>query len=234
MWARLKKGSSEDGVSKKGGGALKYRLLLQKDPNDAKTLSKLGAIQLEAGDVDESLKNLRKAVELGYDDGTFWRTYGRALMQSWHRDYDSGDSDPEDAEDAVEAFENALKHVENATNPKVYLELASASAAMGAVDGALQVYANVIVNFPQYAGLSVAIFKAAVLSMHPDVADLDVCERYFGDIMMNPPAPYTEALLLFQLARVYEMKGKRKTARAAFREVFGKLTLKERGWVYFP
>ena len=47
--------------------------------------------------------------------------------------------------------------------------------------------------------------------------------------MINPPAPYTEALLLFQLARVYEMKGKRKTARAAFREVFGKLSPKERG-----
>ena len=111
MWAKLKgagKGAGgAGGGGKKGGGALKYRLLLQKDPDNVNALSKLGAIRLEAGEISSALKHLRKARELGLDTGTFWRTFGRALLQSWHRDVEDGSEDPEEAEDAVEAFENA-------------------------------------------------------------------------------------------------------------------------------
>lgn len=232
MWKRLARRNDSKGSTATAPGTLKYRVLLQNDPDNLQALSKLGIIYFDSGENEKACELLTKAKALrGRSEkgsGRFWRTLGRALMKRWYTAYDIGwcgqtDEQTNDAESAVDAFEACLKHVENATNPAVYVELGKAYEAYGAYNGAQQAYANVVVNFPSWKKLPRAVFNAAVVSLHPSIMNMEESKRYFEHIMIDPPRPYTENLLLFQLARLYQMMGKRKLARDAFTEVFKKM-----------
>eukprot|EP00948_MAST-09A_sp_MAST-9A-sp1_P004006 g4006.t1 len=207
---------------------MEYSSILQGDPTNAEANFQLGNILVvtsqdaSSSEFLNGVKYLEYAKDLGLDTGEFWRSLGGAYLKKWE-----ASRDEDDAQQALTHLENAMKFPDNAQNPTFLAEVSRAYEASGAYEGALDILSSIILSFPNSSFLPDIIFRAAELNMHPQVRNLKESIKYFEYIMMNPPEPYTEELLLFQLARAYSTQGRKKLARDAFRECFGKIRNKE-------
>jgi hypothetical protein len=237
MWNRL-------GAGKSRNPTLKYRALLQADPDNGTLNVKLGLAYytdaIEQSDSsssdDESdrdskqkdaqkllglaCKHLKKGTDNGVDTGEAWFSLGSAQYALWEYTWDDvidedGDGVDDRLQDAQTSFQAAFRFPLFLADPKTYYQVATIYEDFGSFEGALQMYAHIVTTFPDFPNLGMVLLRAAALCMHPQVGMFDEAVRYWEFLMDSPPPPYSASSVLFQLARAYQLQDPSNSRRPA-------------------
>ena len=128
---------------------------------------------------------------------------------------------------AQRAFAPALRHMENAADPGLLLDAAMCYEGLADWQGALTIYGSIITGFPRYTGMTFVVVRAvAVLAQS---GQLPTAAAYIERVLDLPPtqAGFTSDDMMFILARVYELAGRRREANDTYKECHRLYTKKQ-------
>ena len=204
-------------VGKAKVGLALARKALEEENGDgqakAKACKKLGLSAVKQGQRAEGIKLLVQATELGLSEGIVWRTLGEEGLAHY---VDTGARKFLDL--SYSAYEEASHHWDTVTSPAVQLGLGNVYKEYGSYEGALQVYATIITDFPRWHGIAEVTFQSACVLKH--MGEFAQAVTYLEYILDSPPRCASALTLLFMLARLYELTERKKEADDAFSAVF--------------
>ena len=183
------------------------------EQSKGKACKKLGLDAIKRGERAKGIDLLVQATELGISDGVVWRTLGEQSLAHY---VDTGNRDFLDH--SYSAYEQASHHWDAVTSPAVQLGLGNVYKEYGSYEGALQVYATIITDFPRWHGIAEVTFQSACVLKH--MGEFAQAITYLEYILDSPPRCASGLTLLFMLARLYELSERTKEANDAFSAVF--------------
>ena len=191
---------------------------LIKDPHDTEKIVKLGLLCAASKQGGRSPRITRCAVLLlshaihkGHlGDGRFWRCLAECHFVTWMSE--GLRAERLHLERSYDAYENALKSIENATDIDVWLDATYVCQLLGRPEQAAQMLNNVLMKFPNHKDSARRYLQAAILMSH--LHRYKVALSYMENCVSGGGAnPYTKSDLLFVMARIKEMWGKEEALR---------------------
>ncbi len=194
--------------------------LLKRDPKSYTSARLIGLRFNEEGNILKAAAYLQYASQEKKDHpAAFWVSLAKLQMQMWtntfHHSY---------LECAIEAYKEAMKHMEYMQDPGIRYELGKCYYIYGALEGALSVFSNIITEFPQYGKIKDIIWMSAVAMKQ--LGNLDEALEYFKHTLEDLPSTYREEHVLFVMASLYNAQGKRPFAQEAYSTIFRKFNPK--------
>tara|TARA_B100000780_G_scaffold261996_1_gene214802 strand:+ start:1345 stop:5361 length:4017 start_codon:yes stop_codon:yes gene_type:complete len=119
---------------------------------------------------------------------------------------------------ALDCSEIASRFLENIANQSLWILRGRIHESLGHLQEASDLYEKCIANFTQGKSLNEVMFRAAAVSKR--LGRFTRCVAYFEYALINPPTGFTQADILFQVARAHEQEGKVDIASDGFRQAF--------------
>eukprot|EP00948_MAST-09A_sp_MAST-9A-sp1_P000215 g215.t1 len=190
--------------------------ILSVDPYNVDALLALAKTLLKK-EPEDSIRFLLRAQNAGHYDGSSSRLTAKAYFLAWELDKEI----VENLEQAFLYYQDCLNFVENTVDPNVHFELCKVYLAYGSYDGALHVMSKLISGFPTFPKLPKVILLAASVLKY--LKEYDQAWTYFTYLIDSPPGNLSEAAIMFQLAHLSELQGKKMLASEGYKEVWLKL-----------
>ncbi|OQS01269.1 hypothetical protein ACHHYP_01500 [Achlya hypogyna] len=181
-----------------------------------------GYAELSAGQLDKAQRTLRIAFRNGCKSAQLVRAIGKCYVQLYERHYRD-----HDLRMGCVWYTKASKRLELSISPTYLVEYAQALYLSGALQHAAEVLATVIKGFPTFAQLPRVIFRAAMLLLALDMHDQS--KDYLLYLLEAPPPPWTDAELMFVIARLYFLDDDLKHAAFAFDDAYRRWKLQWAG-----
>ena len=187
--------------------------VLAVEPGNLRALCEVGYCRYRDDRPEEAVVLLKRAVDLGGRDPYLWRVIGKSLLRMWRlRGAETF------MHDAREAFEQSMRHPENRKDPEYVYDIAVAYMDFRATEGAINMMAAFIVDFPTCPFLDRVILTAAVCLKQ--LRSYGECVRLLHNIVDEPPRPYLSGHVLFLLGRVYQLSNHKDLSQQAFAQSF--------------
>jgi len=218
-----------------------YMKKLVQEPKNFKTMQRIGFMAKKEADREISEDPLfafhlyrsaalvlQKAVEVqgvqdAVKDSEFpWKDLAESHMRAWLLTGVKGDR--HHLELSSQAWANATKQLNNASDPECLVKYASVQQFLGNFTSAGDILGEILTAFPNYERSGQVALQAAIIfkSLHNYKQAAAHVETV---LKIGPPAPYTEMDLMFIMARVYEEwskedESKEQTSHKAFMKIY--------------
>lgn len=186
----------------------------------AKKLALQGYALLDCGKLDKGCVTLRKAFEMGDRSSRILRELGRAYFKIW-----LDNPVPSHLYCSYFYYQRASKRLELLCSPAFLVELASVLEGLGKFKKAAELMGRIVTGFQSYVKLNAVIFHAGVILVNMEM--YEEATQYILHTLEDPPKPWKSHDILFIVARLYELGGKKKLSIAAYEQSFKSNTFDE-------
>lgn len=141
----------------------------------------------------------------------------------------------DDLHKAYTAYQQALYHLPNPKEPKLWYGIGILYDRYGSLEHAEEAFASVVHMDPDYEKANEIYFRLGIIYKQQNKFQASLeCFRY---ILHNPPRPLTEVDIWFQIGHVYEQQKEFGLAKEAYERVLAEnpshaKVLQQLGWLY--
>ncbi|ORY90346.1 hypothetical protein BCR43DRAFT_499156 [Syncephalastrum racemosum] len=200
-----------------------FKFALKHNPNSVPALSRIAALYRSQEQFDKAIKYYRRILSLKENHGEIWGALGHCylMMEQW--------------EDAYAAYQQALCHLPDPKDPKLWYGIGILYDRHGSIEHAEEAFSAVIKMDPNFDKANEIYFRLGIIYKQQQRYPLSLqCFRY---ILQNPPKPLTEVDIWYQTGHVYEQQQEYEWAKDAYERVLNEKpddakVLQQYGWLF--
>jgi general transcriptional corepressor CYC8 len=178
---------------------------LKHHPHSVVALTRVASIYRAREQFPQAVDILQRLLHHDAQNGEAWASIGHCWLMM------------DDLGKAYHAYQQALYHLPNPMEPKLWYGVGILYDRYGSLENAEEAFASVIKIDPHFERLSEIYFRLGVIAKQ--LGKYDRAHHYFRYLQHQPPPPLIEADILFQLGHVHELQGKFEEARDVYERI---------------
>ncbi|KAG0757923.1 hypothetical protein G6F57_009472 [Rhizopus arrhizus] len=200
-----------------------YESALRHNPYSIPALSHIASLCRGREQFGKAVEYFKRILALQENNGEAWSALGHCYLMM------------ENLQEAYQAYQQALYHLQNPKDPKLWYGIGILYDRYGSIEHAEEAFSAVMKMDSQFEKASEIYFRLGIIYKQQQKYDLSLqCFRY---ILRNPPKPLTEVDIWFQTGHVYEQQKEYELAKEAYERVLvdnsdHAKVLQQLGWLY--
>ncbi|KAI9251957.1 hypothetical protein BY458DRAFT_536051 [Sporodiniella umbellata] len=200
-----------------------YENALRHNPYSVAALSLVASLCRGREQFSKAVEYFKRILALHENNGEAWSALGHCYLMM------------ENLQEAYQAYQQALYHLQNPKDPKLWYGIGILYDRYGSIEHAEEAFSAVMKMDPQFEKANEIYFRLGIIYKQQHKYDLSLqCFRY---ILRHPPKPLTEIDIWFQTGHVYEQQKEYDLAKDAYEKVLvdnpdHAKVLQQLGWLY--
>ncbi|KAG0171746.1 glucose repression mediator protein [Apophysomyces sp. BC1034] len=200
-----------------------YESALRHNPYSVITLTQIASLCRGREQFGRAVENFKRILAIQENHGETWAALGHCYLMM------------ENLQDAYNAYQQALYHLSNPKDPKLWYGIGILYDRYGSLEHAEEAFSAVMKMDPKFEKANEIYFRLGIIYKQQQKFDLSLqCFRY---ILHSPPRPLTESDIWFQTGHVYEQQKEYELAKEAYERVLSEnpdhaKVLQQLGWLY--
>ncbi|KAG0743393.1 hypothetical protein G6F57_009449 [Rhizopus arrhizus] len=200
-----------------------YESALRHNPYSVAALTHIASICRGKEQFGKAVEYFKRILALQENNGEAWSALGHCYLMM------------DNLQEAYQAYQQALYHLQNPKDPKLWYGIGILYDRYGSIDHAEEAFSAVMKMDPNFEKANEIYFRLGIIYKQHQKYDLSLqCFRY---ILRNPPKPLTEVDIWFQTGHVYEQQKEYELAKEAYEKVLidnpdHAKVLQQLGWLY--
>ncbi|KAI8849261.1 hypothetical protein BC829DRAFT_369338 [Chytridium lagenaria] len=200
-----------------------YDSALRHNPSSVQALTRIAALCRAREQYYRAVEYFQRIVAIDPSNGEIWGALGHCCLMI------------DDLQKAYHAYQQALYHLPNPKEPKLWYGIGILYDRYGSFEHAEEAFSAVIRMEPKFDKANEIYFRLGIIYKQQGKYDLSLsCFKY---ILSCPPKPLTEVDIWFQIGHVYEQQKEYHLARDAYERVLAEnpshaKVLQQLGWLY--
>ncbi|BFZ64416.1 glucose repression mediator protein [Saitoella coloradoensis] len=200
-----------------------YESALRQNPYSIPAMNHIATILREKQQYPRAVEYFQSILNLDQSNGDAWGSLGHCYLMM------------DDLQKAYSAYQQALYHLQNPKEPKLWYGIGILYDRYGSFEHAEEAFSQVMRMDPNFDKANEIYFRLGIIykqqQRYPQSLE---CFRY---ILKNPPRPLTEIDIWFQIGHVYEQQKEYTSAKEAYERVLAEnpnhsKVLQQLGWLY--
>ncbi|KAG9001061.1 glucose repression mediator protein [Tulasnella sp. JGI-2019a] len=200
-----------------------YEHALRHNPESERALTQVASIARSREDFAKAIEFFQRALDVRQENGEVWSALGHCYLMQ------------DDLQKAYTAYQQALYHLPNPKDPKLWYGIGILYDRYGSLDNAEEAFASVMRMDSKFEKAEEILFRLGIIykqqQKYPESLDC------FDRILRNPPAPLANLDIWFQIGHVYEQAKNFEQAKEAYERVLAESpnhakVLQQLGWLY--
>ncbi|OCF59955.1 general transcriptional repressor [Kwoniella mangroviensis CBS 10435] len=216
-------GAVAEGMNNPDRALTAFENALRHNPSSVLGLNAVASIARSRDNFDKAIEYFQRILNINQENGEVWGSMGHCLLMK------------DDLPKAYTAYQQALYHLPNPKEPKLWYGIGILYDRYGSFEHAEEAFSSVLKMDPNFEKANEIYFRLGIIYKHQRKfgASLE-CFRY---ILNNPPRPLTSWDIWFQLGHVYEQDRDYENAREAYLRVLSHQpdhakVLQQLGWLH--
>nr|XP_018266413.1 general transcriptional repressor [Kwoniella dejecticola CBS 10117]OBR88571.1 general transcriptional repressor [Kwoniella dejecticola CBS 10117] len=216
-------GAVAEGMNNPDRALTAFENALRHNPSSVLGLNAVASIARSRDNFDKAIEYFQRILNINQENGEVWGSMGHCLLMK------------DDLPKAYTAYQQALYHLPNPKEPKLWYGIGILYDRYGSFEHAEEAFSSVLKMDPNFEKANEIYFRLGIIYKHQRKfpASLD-CFKY---ILSNPPRPLTTWDIWFQLGHVYEQDRDYEAARDAYMRVLSHQpdhakVLQQLGWLH--
>ncbi|KAJ9087996.1 glucose repression mediator protein [Entomophthora muscae] len=200
-----------------------YESALRHNPYSFSALFKIATLCRGREQYQKATDFFQRALNIDGNNGEVWGALGHCFLMM------------DELQKAYSAYQQALYHLPNPKDPKLWYGIGILYDRYGSLDHAEEAFSAVMRMEPKFDKGNEIYFRLGIIYKQQSKFDLSLqCFRY---ILHAPPRPLTEVDIWFQIGHVYEQQKEYVLAKEAYERVLAENSahakvLQQLGWLY--
>ncbi|KAG8932974.1 glucose repression mediator protein [Tulasnella sp. 417] len=200
-----------------------YENALRHNPESERALTQVASIARSRDDFGKAIEFFQRALDVRQENGEVWSALGHCYLMQ------------DDLQKAYAAYQQALYHLPNPKDPKLWYGIGILYDRYGSLDNAEEAFSSVLRMDANFEKAEEILFRLGIIYKQQQKysESLDCFDR----ILRNPPAPLANLDIWFQIGHVYEQAKNYEQAKEAYERVLADSpnhakVLQQLGWLY--
>ncbi|CAG8438268.1 3697_t:CDS:10 [Scutellospora calospora] len=200
-----------------------YESALRHNSYSITALSNIAALCRGREQFPKAVEYFQRILNIDQANGEIWGALGHCYLMM------------DDLQKAYSAYQQALFHLPNPKEPKLWYGIGILYDRYGSLDHAEEAFSQVMMMEPKFEKANEIYFRLGIIYKQQQKYDQSLgCFKY---ILHNPPRPLTEVDIWFQIGHVYEQQKNFMSAKEAYERVLNDnpnhaKVLQQLGWLY--
>ncbi|KAF7728103.1 hypothetical protein EC973_006618 [Apophysomyces ossiformis] len=200
-----------------------YESALRHNPYSINALSNIASLCRGREQFAKAVEYFKRILAIQENNGDTWSALGHCYLMM------------DNLQDAYHAYQQALYHLPNPKDPKLWYGIGILYDRYGSIEHAEEAFSAVMKMDPNFEKANEIYFRLGIIYKQQQKYDQSLqCFRY---ILHNPPRPLTEVDIWFQTGHVYEQQKEYEHAKEAYERVLAEnpdhaKVLQQLGWLY--
>lgn len=200
-----------------------YDSALRHNPYSVPAMSAIAGVHRTLDRFEKAVDYFQRVLNIVPENGETWGAMGHCYLMM------------DDLQKAYTAYQQALYHLPNPKEPKLWYGIGILYDRYGSLEHAEEAFASVVHMDPDYEKANEIYFRLGIIYKQQNKYQASLeCFRY---ILNNPPRPLTEVDIWFQIGHVYEQQKEFGLAKEAYERVLSEnpshaKVLQQLGWLY--
>ncbi|KAL1915941.1 uncharacterized protein VTP21DRAFT_6329 [Calcarisporiella thermophila] len=200
-----------------------YEAALNHSPYSIPALQHIAALCRGREQFGRAIEYFQRILRIQENSGEIWGALGHCYLMI------------DDLQQAYHAYQQALYHLPDAKDPKLWYGIGILYDRYGSLEHAEEAFTAVMRMEPKFEKANEIYFRLGIIYKQQQKYDLSLqCFRY---ILNSPPRPLTEIDVWFQIGHVYEQQKEYNLAKEAYERVLQEnpdhaKALQQLGWLY--
>ncbi|RUS19173.1 hypothetical protein BC937DRAFT_87888 [Endogone sp. FLAS-F59071] len=200
-----------------------YESALRHNPYSIPALTQIAALFRIREQFARAVEYFKRILQIQDNNGEIWGALGHCYLMM------------DNLQEAYQAYQQALYHLPNPREPKLWYGIGILYDRYGSLDHAEEAFSAVMNMEPKFEKANEIYFRLGIIYKQQQKYDLSLqCFRY---ILHSPPRPLTEVDIWFQIGHVYEQQKEYQAAKDAYERVLSEnpehaKVLQQLGWLY--
>ncbi|WVQ76396.1 hypothetical protein IAR50_006062 [Cryptococcus sp. DSM 104548] len=216
-------GAVAEGMNDQDRAESAFHNALRHNPSSILGLNAVASVARSRDEFDKAIEYFQRILNANPENGEIWGSMGHCLLMK------------DDLPKAYTAYQQALYHLSNPKEPKLWYGIGILYDRYGSFEHAEEAFSSVLKADPRFDKANEIYFRLGIIYKHQrKFKDSLDCFRY---ILNNPPRPLTSWDIWFQLGHVYEQDRDFESAKDAYMRVLRHQpdhakVLQQLGWIY--
>ncbi|RKP37744.1 hypothetical protein BJ085DRAFT_19027 [Dimargaris cristalligena] len=221
IWVQI--GTISEQMDDKERAIKAYESALKHNPYSVPALTKIAAIHRARDEFEKAAEYFQQVLGVEPINGEVWGALGHCYLMT------------DKLARAYSAYQQALYHLPNAKEPKLWYGIGILYDRFGSYEHAEEAFSAVMKIDPHFEKSNEIYFRLGLI--HKSQRKYESSLSYFRYILNNPPSPLTESDILFQIGHLHELLLDPIQAKEAFEKVLTTnpkhaKVLQQLGWLY--
>lgn len=200
-----------------------YESALRHNPYSVPALTQIASLCRGREQFGRAVDYFKRILAIQENNGETWAALGHCYLMM------------DNLQDAYHAYQQALYHLSNPKDPKLWYGIGILYDRYGSLEHAEEAFSAVMKMDPKFEKANEIYFRLGIIYKQQQKFDLSLqCFRY---ILHTPPRPLTESDIWFQTGHVYEQQKEYELAKEAYERVLAEnpdhaKVLQQLGWLY--
>ena len=200
-----------------------YESALRQNPYSVPAMSQIAAILRSKEQYGRAVEYFQSILNLDQTNGEIWGALGHCYLMM------------DDLQKAYSAYQQALYHLQNPKEPKLWFGIGILYDRYGSLEHAEEAFSQVMRMDPNFEKANEVYFRLGIIYKQQQKYTQSLeCFQY---ILSNPPKPLSSVDIWFQIGHTYENKRDYKAAKDAYERVLAEnpnhsKVLQQLGWLY--
>ncbi|EER25484.1 hypothetical protein D8B26_000215 [Coccidioides posadasii str. Silveira] len=200
-----------------------YQHALRHNQYSVPAMSAISCIYRTKEEFPKAIEFLQNILKIDPQSGESWSSLGHCYLMI------------DNLQDAYSAYQNALYHLRDPKEPKLWYGIGILYDRYGSLDHAEEAFSQVMRMQPDFEKANEIYFRLGIIYKQQQKFHQSLeCFRY---IVKDPPRPLTEEDIWFQIGHVHEQQKDFEAAKAAYKKVLDRdpqhaKVLQQLGWLH--
>ncbi|CAG8608481.1 11164_t:CDS:10 [Acaulospora morrowiae] len=200
-----------------------YEAALRHNSYSITALSSIAALYRGREQFPRAVEYFQRILNIDQNNGEIWGALGHCYLMM------------DDLQKAYSAYQQALYHLPNPKEPKLWYGIGILYDRYGSLDHAEEAFSQVMRMEPKFEKANEIYFRLGIIYKQQQKYEQSLdCFKY---ILRNPPRPLTEVDIWFQIGHVHEQQKNFAAAKEAYERVLADnpthaKVLQQLGWLY--
>ncbi|RGB41095.1 hypothetical protein C1646_339188 [Rhizophagus diaphanus] len=200
-----------------------YESALRHNAYSVAALSSIASLCRGREQFPKAVEYFQRILAIDQTNGEIWGALGHCYLMM------------DDLQKAYNAYQQALYHLPNPKEPKLWYGIGILYDRYGSLEHAEEAFSQVMRMEPKFEKANEIYFRLGIIYKQQQKYDQSLeCFKY---ILYNPPKPLTEVDIWFQIGHVYEQQKNFVAAKEAYERVLADnpnhaKVLQQLGWLY--
>ncbi|KAL8700211.1 MAG: hypothetical protein Q9224_001069 [Gallowayella concinna] len=216
-------GSASELMGDLDGALTAYERALRHNYQSISAMNAISCILRTKENFPKAVEFLQGILKLDNNNGEVWGSLGHCYLMM------------EDLQQAYAAYQQALYHLRDPKEPKLWYGIGILYDRYGSLEHAEEAFSQVMRMQPDFEKANEIYFRLGIIYKQQQKYNQSLeCFKY---IVTNPPRPLTEEDIWFQIGHVHEQQKDYDSAKAAYRRVLDRdpnhaKVLQQLGWLH--
>ncbi|KAL8797152.1 MAG: hypothetical protein Q9195_000619 [Heterodermia aff. obscurata] len=221
VWLMI--GSTTELMGDLEGALYAYEQAMRHNPSSISAMNAISCILRTKEDFRRAVEYLQGILRLDGNNGEVWGSLGHCYLMM------------EDLQQAYQAYQQALYHLRDPKEPKLWYGIGILYDRYGSLEHAEEAFSQVMRMQPDFEKANEIYFRLGIIYKQQQKYKSSL--ECFKWIVTNPPRPLTEEDIWFQIGHVHEQQKDYEAAKGAYRRVLDRdpnhaKVLQQLGWLH--